>query len=74
MKKIMTLVSVALLTLSACTQQQTNEVKVLAHRGHTSTGTEFTVDENSIDALIRAQERNFQVSSSMFILQQMISS
>ena len=59
MKKIMTLVSVALLTLSACTQQQTNEVKVLAHRGHTSTGTEFTVDENSIDALIRAQERNF---------------
>lgn len=59
MKKIMTIVSVALLTLSACTQQQTNEVKVLAHRGHTSTGTEFTVDENSIDALIRAQERNF---------------
>ena len=58
MKKIMTLVSVALLALSACTQQ-TNEVKVLAHRGHTSTGTEFTVDENSIDALIRAQERNF---------------
>ena len=58
MKKIMTLVSVALLALSACTQQ-TNEVKILAHRGHTSTGTEFTVDENSIDALIRAQERNF---------------
>ena len=58
MKKIMTLVSVALLALSACTQK-TAEVKVLAHRGHTSTGTEFTVDENSIDALIRAQERNF---------------
>lgn len=58
MKKIMTIVSVAVMALTACSQQ-TNQVKVLAHRGHTSTGTEFTVDENSIDALKRAQERDF---------------
>lgn len=58
MKKIMTIVSVALMALSACTQQ-TNEVKILAHRGNPSTGAEFTIDENSIDALKSAQERNF---------------
>ena len=58
MKKIMTIVSVALMALSACTQQ-TNQVKILAHRGNASTGTEFTTDENSLDALRRAQERDF---------------
>lgn len=58
MKKIMTILSVALLALTACTQQS-EPVKVLAHRGNASTGREFTTDENSLDALKRAQERDF---------------
>ena len=58
MKKIMTILSVALLALTACTQQN-EPVKVLAHRGNASTGAEFTTDENTLDALKRAQERDF---------------
>ena len=58
MKKIMTIISVALLALTAC-NQQSEPVKVLAHRGNASTGSEFTTDENSLDALRRAQERDF---------------
>ena len=51
--------SVALLALAACTQQPTEKVKILAHRGNASTGAEFTTDENTLDALKRAQERDF---------------
>ena len=47
-----------ILLLSACAQTQSSGLlKVLAHRGLRSTGTEFTTDENSLDALKRAQER-----------------
>jgi glycerophosphoryl diester phosphodiesterase len=59
MKKIITLLSVAALTLTSCCKQTNAEVKILAHRGNASTGTEFTTDENTIDALHRAQAENF---------------
>jgi glycerophosphoryl diester phosphodiesterase len=59
MKKIITLLSVAALALTSCCKQTNAEVKILAHRGNASTGTEFTTDENTIDALHRAQAENF---------------
>ncbi|MBQ9137201.1 MAG: hypothetical protein IJX65_01020 [Alistipes sp.] len=55
MKKIIALLSVALLALTACTQKA-EPVKILAHRGHASTGNQFSTDENTLDALRRAQE------------------
>ena len=59
MKKIITLLSVAAIALTSCCKQTNSEVKILAHRGNASTGTEFTTDENTIDALHRAQAENF---------------
>lgn len=58
MKRIITIFSIALLSLCACTKQS-HQVKILAHRGNASTGSEFTTDENSLEALRRAQELNF---------------
>ena len=58
MRKIFVLLSVAVMSLTACSEQQ-NSVKILAHRGNASTGSEFTTDENTLDALRRAQELNF---------------
>lgn len=59
MKKLFAILSVAALALSSCCKQPAAEVKLLAHRGNASTGTEFTTDENTLDALRRAQELNF---------------
>ena len=59
MKKIFALLSVVLMAFTACTEQPTHKVKLLAHRGNASTGSEFTTDENTLDALRRAQERDF---------------
>ena len=58
MRKIFVLLSVAVMALTACSEQQ-KSVKILAHRGNASTGSEFTTDENTLDALCRAQELNF---------------
>ncbi len=58
MNRIIVILSVALLSLSACTKP-CHDVKILAHRGNASTGSEFTTDENSLDALRRAQEKGF---------------
>ena len=58
MRKIFVLLSVAVMALTACSEQQ-KSVKILAHRGNASTGSEFTTDENTLDALRRAQELNF---------------
>ena len=55
MKKIFAILSVAVMALTACTQQS-HQVKVLAHRGHVTSGKERVTDENSLDALRRAQE------------------
>ena len=59
MKKIFAILSVVALSLTSCCKQPSSEVKLLAHRGNASTGTEFTTDENTLDALRRAQELNF---------------
>lgn len=58
MKRIIVLFAVAAMALAACTEQ-THSVKILAHRGNASIGSEFTTDENTLDALRRAQELNF---------------
>lgn len=58
MKKFFAIFSVVILALSSCCKQS-SEVKILAHRGNASTGSEFTTDENTLDALRRAQELNF---------------
>ena len=58
MKKIILLLSVAFMAFTACTEQPAAKVKILAHRGNASTGSEFTTDENTLDALRRAQECN----------------
>ena len=58
MKKIVLLLSVAFMAFTACTEQPAAKVKILAHRGNASTGSEFTTDENTLDALRRAQECN----------------
>ena len=59
MKKIFAILSVVALSLTSCCKQPSSEVKLLAHRGNASTGTEFTTDENTLDALRRAQKLNF---------------
>lgn len=59
MKKLFAILSVVALSLTSCCKQASSEVKLLAHRGNASTGTEFTTDENTLDALRRAQELNF---------------
>ncbi len=58
MKKILLIAATALFAFTACTSE-VHKPKILAHRGHASTGTQFTTDENSLDALRRAQEGNF---------------
>ena len=58
MKKFFAIFSVVILALSSCCKQS-SKVKILAHRGNASTGSEFTTDENTLDALRRAQELNF---------------
>jgi glycerophosphoryl diester phosphodiesterase len=57
-KKIVLLLASALFVFTACTEQ-TAQVKILAHRGNASTGSQFTTDENTLDALARAQELGF---------------
>ena len=58
MRKLVVLLSVAILALTSCTKQSAS-VNILAHRGNASTGCEFTTDENSLDALKRAQALDF---------------
>lgn len=58
MKKFLLIAAAALYIFTACTSEA-HKPKILAHRGHASTGTQFTTDENSLDALRRAQEGNF---------------
>ena len=55
MKKIALILAIA--AACACTSQNGPRPKVLCHRGHCTTGTEVTTDENTLDALIRAQEK-----------------
>lgn len=55
MKRIIIALSVAVLALAAC-KPEPAQVKILCHRGLCSTGTEFTTDENTLDALRCAQE------------------
>lgn len=55
MKKILFLL--ATVAVISCSTQNSPRPKVLAHRGFCSTGTAFTTDENTLDALIRAQEK-----------------
>lgn len=55
MKKWMILC--ALVAVCACSGQEQKRPKVLCHRGFCTTGTEVTTDENTLDALIRAQEK-----------------
>ena len=58
MKRALIILLAAVLLTPACSQGTNGQrVKVLAHRGLRSTGTEFTTDENSLEALKRAQER-----------------
>jgi glycerophosphoryl diester phosphodiesterase len=59
MNKIFSILSVAVLALTGCAQHSSHEVKILAHRGNASTGSEFTTDENTLDALRRAQALDF---------------
>lgn len=59
MKKILFALSIVLFALTSCCKQPEHKVKILAHRGNASTGSEFTTDENTLDALRRAQELNF---------------
>ena len=58
MKKILFALFIVLFAMTSCCKQS-SEVKILAHRGNASTGSEFTTDENTLDALRRAQELNF---------------
>ncbi len=56
MKKFFLLIPLCLM-LASCNQSGSkNKVKILAHRGLCSSGTEFVTDENTLDALRRAQE------------------
>lgn len=55
MKKALIILMAAVLALSGCRQEK--QMKILCHRGLCSTGSEFTTDENSLDALRRAQEK-----------------
>lgn len=55
MKKYLTVIA-SLCLLASCAGTEPAKVKVLAHRGLCSTGYEFTTDENTLDALRRAQE------------------
>ena len=56
MKKFLFILSLAAVCI-CCSSPSNQRPKVLAHRGLCTTGTEFTTDENTLDALIRAQEK-----------------
>jgi len=59
MKKILLLCATALVALSSCcssTKQSENRVNILAHRGFCTCEGKVVTDENSLDALRRAQE------------------
>lgn len=56
MKKFLLLVPLCVVLLSCGQSSSKNHVKILAHRGLCSSGTEFVTDENTLDALKRAQE------------------
>lgn len=58
MRRIAVILSVVMLMLTSCTQSAA-PIKILAHRGNASTGSEFTTDENTLDALARAQALGF---------------
>ncbi len=55
MKKLLILFT-ALCVLLSCGSQDKPKVKILAHRGLCTTGVNFTTDENTLEALRRAQE------------------
>ncbi|MDD7532549.1 MAG: glycerophosphodiester phosphodiesterase family protein, partial [Candidatus Cryptobacteroides sp.] len=55
MKKLLILFT-ALCVLLSCGSQNETKVKILAHRGLCTTGVNFTTDENTLEALRRAQE------------------
>ena len=58
MKKTLAIIGTALLLLSGCTTgSQKSHPKVLSHRGLRTAGTEFVTDENTLDALKRAQDK-----------------
>ena len=58
MKPHFAILCTALLLLVSCaTNSHKDHPKVLSHRGLRTTGTEFTTDENTLDALKRAQEK-----------------
>ena len=54
MKKLLILLA-ALGVLLSCGSQDKPKVKILAHRGLCTTGVNFTTDENTLEALRRAQ-------------------
>lgn len=56
MKKLIYAIAALLMVASCGGNVETNHVKILAHRGLCSTGSQFTTDENTLDALKRAQE------------------
>lgn len=55
MKRTILLIFTAVALISCA--REPGHVKVLAHRGFCSTGSEFTTDENTLDALKRAQQK-----------------
>ena len=58
MKKTLAIIGTALLLLSSCTAgSQKSHPRVLSHRGLRTAGTEFVTDENTLDALKRAQDK-----------------
>ena len=58
MKKTLAIIGTALLLLSGCTTgSQKSHPRVLSHRGLRTAGTEFVTDENTLDALKRAQDK-----------------
>ena len=56
MKKLV-FVAIAVVTLAGCSSRS-NAPKVLAHRGFCTEGGVFVTDENTLDALVRAQKMN----------------
>ena len=58
MKKALVIIGSALLLLASCaTEAPKSHPRVLSHRGLRTSGTEFVTDENTLDALRRAQDK-----------------
>ena len=58
MKKTIIALMAGLMLIPACSNQPAkSQLKVLSHRGLRTSGTEFVTDENTLDALARAQEK-----------------